>query len=215
MFYVYDPKRHTLEPLLQTPVGFKNARLFPLDGQIGVFTRPAGEAALRLGAESPKGSIGFTTVPSLDALTPDTIATAPLLPTQIDPYQWWAANDASELGDGRVALLAHVGAHLGSGEFEPGRRASYYPMLAIFDPAERGLVEGLIPVVRGQIPDQGFRNPRYDVLFPGAFLEGDPTRFTVGVDDSRAAVVTLAAGHPWREWIASPVAGEENERVVR
>ena len=74
----------------------KDIRLIAMEnGKIGVFTRPQGEGP---------GTIGFTTVNSLEQLSIAVINDAPL--GSFMPEEWGGANEIHLLEDGLLGVLA-------------------------------------------------------------------------------------------------------------
>lgn len=81
------------------PVKMKDIRLVPLaDGKIGVFSRPRSKESAQ---------IGFTVIDSLDELTADAVANAPLIEGLLEPGQWGGINQAYLLEDGMIGCIGH------------------------------------------------------------------------------------------------------------
>ncbi len=209
-FYVVSDDFEKLDRVARMPPGMKNVRIFSLlGGDLGVFTRPISTRALEKGAAGPKGSVGFTTVPGLGGLTPEAVEGAPLLGGQIDPYDWWGVNDAIQMPDGEILVLAHIG----TGEYGVG--PYYYPMLGRLDSpaaaAVTGLSAGRVPFTRADLQVGPEGNSRRDIIFPGGFTPGDPHQFTVGVDDNTAGVIDLHDEASLSDWLVRDGVGDPAE----
>ena len=91
-----------LKPFFAGPLGMKDIRLCALpDGRVAVFTRPRG-------AKGGRGTIGYTEVDTLDALTVDAIDAAPMLTGMFHPLDWGGVNEAHLLANGEIGLIAHI-----------------------------------------------------------------------------------------------------------
>ncbi len=88
------------------PDYMKDIRLVELaDGRIGVFSRPRGEEVLKkYGSES---MIGFTIIDSLEDLSPQIIAQAPLVDGLFGKAQWGGCNQAYLLDSGKIGVIGH------------------------------------------------------------------------------------------------------------
>jgi len=80
----------------------KDIRLVELkNGKIGVFTRPQGRRGRR-------GKIGFTTISSLENLTPRTLTKAQIIKGQFAKGEWGGVNQALILKNGKIGALGHI-----------------------------------------------------------------------------------------------------------
>ncbi|MBT4500316.1 MAG: DUF1861 family protein, partial [Gemmatimonadetes bacterium] len=121
MIFFRGERLEDLERFLIGPDHMKDIRLVELaDGRVGVFSRPQGEPGGR-------GTIGFTAVDSLEELTAEVIAGAPLLAGQFLEEEWGGANEAHLLADGRLGVLGHI-ARMDEKE------KHYYPMAFVLNP---------------------------------------------------------------------------------
>src|SRR3989344_4979671 len=104
-FYAGSDWRH-LEPFAEGPLGMKDIRLVDLgkDG-IGVYARP-------------KPDIGFTVIPSLNALTPEVITEAPALPIPHDEDEWIGTNAVYRTSEETNLLLLHSGRYDAQGNLD-------------------------------------------------------------------------------------------------
>ena len=99
---------NNLKPFLDGPANMKDIRLVELqDGRVGVFTRPH-EGIGPDGAPIKFGTIGFTVADSLDQITAEMIAMAPLIRNQVTAGEKVGANEIHLLRDGRLGVLSHA-----------------------------------------------------------------------------------------------------------
>ncbi len=97
-----------LLPFARGPDGMKDIRLVQLnDKRIGLFTRPQGIIA-STGVDAGPGRIGFAVIDSLADLTSASFQSAPIFEGQFAATEWGGVNEAQLLGDGRIAVLAHI-----------------------------------------------------------------------------------------------------------
>ena len=115
-----------MQLFLRGPDHMKDIRLAELpQGGIAVCSRPQGDLEGR-------GTIGFTTVDNLDALTASVIDSAPLLKGQFLPREWGGANELHPLANGQLGVLGHIAWMAGDGT--PAEEKHYYPMVFELDP---------------------------------------------------------------------------------
>jgi len=169
----------TLKEFVRGPFTMKDTRLVQLmDKSIGLFTRPQG----KIGG---LGQIGFTTLDSLDQLTPDAIAKAPLIAQRFPEGEWGGVNEAYALTDGRILALGHR-AYL-----DKERNRHYYPWLFIHDP-KKGVSEDL--GIIGASDDSPKTNSRAedldDIIFPGGIDWRSRTLYG-GIRDVAAVVLPI------------------------
>lgn len=176
----------SLRLFLQGPDHMKDIRLVELaDGRVGVCSRPQG-------SRGGRGTIGFTTVGSLDDLTAAAIDRAPLLQGQFRPEEWGGANELHRLADGRVGVLGHIAWMQGSG---PEEEKHYYAMAFALDTAtgQAGAIRVLAS--RADFPAAPTKRPGLrDVLFAGGLARGgDGTAWLyAGLGDAAAGRVRIA-----------------------
>ncbi|WP_274364370.1 MTP-1 family protein [Paenibacillus thermotolerans] len=171
-----------LRPLFKGPDGMKDLRLVELkDGSIGIFTRPQGE-------KGGRGKIGYTRIPSLDALSIEAIERAPLLEGQFIDDEWGGANELHLLEDGRVGVLGHIA----SFDADGGRH--YYPMAFLFDPSSESFTPIRLIAQRSDfLPGAAKRPDLEDVVFSGGLVrQPDGTAdLYAGISDAEAHRITI------------------------
>ena len=161
------------------PVGMKDIRLCELaDGRVAIFTRPRG-------VRGGRGTIGYTEVASLDAMTIAAIEAAPMLDDMFHPFDWGGANDAHLLASGEIGVIAH--AAFFEQDILYGKRR-YYAMSFVFDPATRTWRDYRVIAAREQfVPGPAKRPDLVDVVFSsGIERDGDRTLLFAGTSDAEA-----------------------------
>lgn len=190
-----------LERFFAGPLGMKDIRLCELaDGRVAVFTRPRG-------AKGGRGTIGYTEVRSLDALTIEAIDAAPMLADMFHPLDWGGVNEAHLLANGEVGLIAHA-AYFEDDTMYSARH--YYAIAFVFDPAEHRWRDLKIIAGRSQFAPGATKRPDLaDVVFSsGIEQRGTVTRFYAGTSDAEAHWVEIA--YPFDIPLAAGVAVGEN-----
>lgn len=175
----------TLEPFFAGPLGMKDIRLCELaDGRVAVFTRPRG-------TKGGRGTIGYTEVPSLDALTIEAIDAAPMLTDMFHPLDWGGVNEAHLLANGEIGLIAHA-AYFEDDTIHSARH--YYAVAFVFDPATRRWRDLKVIAGRAQFgPGAAKRPDLVDVVFSsGIERAGATTRLYAGMSDAEAHWVEIA-----------------------
>lgn len=171
-----------LEMFFKGPDQMKDLRLVQLkDGKIGVFTRPQGE-------KGGRGKIGFATIPSLDDLSLDLIAEAPLFPNQFLDEEWGGSNEIHLLSNGLLGVLGHIA------KFDSSGKRHYYPMIFVVDPNTKSFTEMEIIAERSSFPEgPAKRDDLIDVVFSGGLIRNcDGTaRLYAGISDAEAHTVVL------------------------
>lgn len=171
-----------LRAFLIGPDQMKDIRLVELlDGRVGVFTRPQG----RVGG---RGKIGFYVADQLEAITPETIATAPLLEPQCAESEWVGANEAHPLPDGTVGVLGHIAC------FDRIEHRHYFPMIFRLDPMTAKTSPVRIVARRGDFPPGAAKRPDLaEVVFSGGLSRGPDGMATLyaGLGDSEAGWLEL------------------------
>lgn len=159
------------------PAGMKDIRLCQLsDDKIAVFTRPQGTPGGR-------GTIGYTEIGHLDALTHDVIENAQLLDQQFIADEWGGVNETHLLENGTIGLLAHIAS------FDTQGKRHYYPTVFIFDPATRHYSKMKIIATRQDLaPGAAKRPDLVDVIFPGGLIaiNNQYWKLYVGASDAEA-----------------------------
>ena len=174
-----------LETFAVGPDGMKDIRLIAMEnGKIGVFTRPQGE-------KGGRGTIGFTTVNSLEQLSIAVINDAPLL-DQFMPEEWGGANEIHLLEDGLLGVLGHIAC------FDAGGNRHYYPMVFGLNPDTLETTPMKLIATRADFPEGESKRPDLkDVVFSGGLqrLPKGKARFFAGISDVEAHVLEI--DDPW------------------
>jgi hypothetical protein len=174
-----------LKPHFAGPLGMKDIRLCELaSGRVGVFTRPRG-------LKGERGMIGYTEVPSLDALSTDAIEDAPLIGNMFHRNDWGGVNEAHLLVTGEIGAIAHAAYFEGDDDHRGERR--YYAVSFVFDPVTRGWRDFRVIAGRPHFqPGEAKRPDLADVVFSsGIERVGDVTRLYAGVSDAEAHWVEI------------------------
>lgn len=174
-----------LQPFFAGPIGMKDIRLCELaDGRVAIFTRPRG-------AKGGRGTIGYTEVESLDAMTIEAIEAAPMLDGMFHPLDWGGANEAHLLATGEIGVIAHA-AYFEQDILYGKRR--YYAVSFIFDPASHAWRDYRIIAARDQFaPGPAKRPDLVDVVFSSGIEQvGARTRLYAGTSDAEAQWVEIA-----------------------
>lgn len=173
---------NNLKQFSEGPERMKDIRLVELaDGRIGIFSRPQG-------GKAGKGKIGFTTVDSLDDVTPDVIQSAPLLKDNFTGEDWGGANAIYLLQDGRLGVLGHVASK------DEKNYLHYRAMAFIYDPKTGESSDIKIVAVRDDFPETKPKEERLrDVVFTAGLVYDDkkePTLY-VGLSDAFVGRITV------------------------
>lgn len=191
-----------LRPFFAGPIGMKDIRLCELaDGRVAIFTRPRG-------SKGGRGTIGYTEVASLDALTIAAIDAAPMLEGMFHPLDWGGANEAHLLASGEIGVIAH--AAFFEEDILYGKRR-YYAVSFVFDPATHAWRDYRIIAARDQFaPGPAKRDDLVDVVFSSGIERiGEVTRLYAGTSDAEAQWVEIA--FPFD----APIAGAANGAGAR
>jgi len=175
----------SLERCFAGPQGMKDIRLCELaDGRVAIFTRPRG-------TRGGRGTIGYTEVASLDALTVEAIDAAPMLRAMFHPLDWGGVNEAHLLANGEIGLIAHA-AYFEDDTIHSARH--YYAVAFVFDPAERRWRDLKVIAGRRQFgPGAAKRPDLADVVFSSGIEQvGGVTRLYAGTSDAEAHWVEIA-----------------------
>ena len=170
-----------LQAVFEGPAGMKDLRFVDLGDRVGVLTRPQGEIGGR-------GTIGYAVVDRMELLRSAELDQAPLLDGQFAPGEWGGANEAHDLGDGRIGVLGHVA------YFDDRGDRHYYAMAFVLDAA--GGRPGPLRVVatRADFPSgPAKRTDLRDVIFPGGLIrhaDGTATLYA-GLSDAQAGQATI------------------------
>lgn len=175
----------SLERCFAGPIGMKDIRMCELaGGRVAVFTRPRG-------AKGGRGTIGYTEVASLDALTVEAIDAAPMLTGMFHPLDWGGVNEAHLLANGEIGLIAHAAWF----EDDTMYSARHYVAVAfLFDPAERRWRDLKVIAGRAQFGAGAAKRPDLvDVVFSSGIeqVEG-VTRLYAGTSDAEAHWAEIA-----------------------
>lgn len=173
-----------LRPFFAGPNGMKDIRLCELaDGRVAIFTRPRG-------SKGGRGTIGYTEVESLDALTIDAIEAAPMLGDMFHPLDWGGANEAHLLATGEIGVIAHA-AYFEQDILYGKRR--YYAVSFIYDPALHIWRDYRVIAAREQfLPGPAKRPDLVNVVFSSGIEQIDGrTRFYAGTSDAEAQWIEI------------------------
>lgn len=139
------------------PDRMKDVRLIALEGGgVGVFSRPKG---------ADGASIGYTEIPSLDALTEQVIQGAPAIENLMAVDVWGGCNQCYRLADGRIGVIGHMSYT----DVPRGNLAVYTNVSFIFDPAARAVSSLQVIATRRSYPDFPAKLPK---LLDCAFTSG-------------------------------------------
>ncbi len=177
-----------LRPFFAGPVGMKDIRLCALaDGRIAIFTRPRG-------IKGGRGTIGYTEVATLEAMSMEAIDEAPMLEGMFHPLDWGGVNEAHLLDTGEVGLIGHAAQYVD--DILYGQRC-YYGVSFIFDPGSGQWRDFQVIAAREQFaPGPAKRPDLADVVFPSGIESiGPVTRLYAGTSDAEAQWVEIA--HPF------------------
>ncbi len=171
-----------LHPFFEGPQGMKDLRLVQLrDGSVGILTRPQGE-------KGGRGKIGFTTIPSLKALSEEIIVEAPLLSDQFLDEEWGGPNEPHLLTNGLIGVLGHIARF----DEEGGRH--YYPMVFSLDPMTHATSPIHVIAERRDFFEGPAKRPDLvDVVFSGGIVRnGDGTAILyAGISDAGAQMLLI------------------------
>lgn len=179
-----------LRKFAEGPTHMKDVRLCALPNGIAVCSRPQGEKVIQSSGYLAK--IGFTVIPSLEALTPEVIENAPPLEEMFLPKEWGGANQLHALSNGLVGVIGHKS----WGEYKDGVHfLHYYSMAFAVDPLTRAFTQPELICARSCFPGEDSREPRlYDVTFTsGLIRNGDGTAWLyTGLSDSHVGRIRLS-----------------------
>lgn len=180
-FFYRGKKVEDLEFFAVGPPMMKDIRLVQLPKKkIGLFTRPQGEIGGR-------GQIGYTTINSLDQLTPQAIIGAPLINHLLPPYEWGGPNKAHLLKDGRILVVGHR-------SYWDHQGKHYYSWMFTYHPTTGNFQDLGIIAERTDFPDGPMRGPDLkDVLFTGGLkrLGNGLAELYVGLSDTQAGKIVI------------------------
>ncbi len=155
----------------------KDIRLVKLiNGEIGVFTRPQGEAGKR-------GKIGFTKIKSLEELNSDVISMTPLLEGQFADDEWGGPNQIHILENGLLGILGHIAC------FDNEGNRHYYSMVFAYNADTDEASEIKIIAARSDLPRGEAKRPDLeDVIFSGGLvrLKNGKAELYLGASDAEA-----------------------------
>ena len=171
------------------PDRMKDIRLLELSGgRLLVMTRPQGSSAGR-------GKIGFTILPSIEHLGPESISSAEILNDQFTPEEWGGTNQLHLLKNGKIGVLSHIAKFDGEGN------RHYYSTCFLFDPATgEHLPMKMLAARRNFDAGPSKREDLRDVVFSGGLvrLKNGMARLYCGVGDTESHCITIP--DPCLEW---------------
>lgn len=173
---------NSLKKFTEGPEMMKDIRLVKLiNGEIGVFTRPQGEAGRG-------GEIGFTKIKSLEELNSDVISMTPLLEGQFANGEWGGSNQIHILKNGLLGVLGHIAC------FDNEGNRHYYSMAFTFNANTKEASEIKIIAVRSDLPIGEAKRPDLkDVIFSGGLvrLKNGKAELYLGASDAEAYKVII------------------------
>lgn len=164
------------------PDHMKDVRLVPLSsGAVGVFSRPRDERG---------ASIGYTEIPSLDALNASAIAGAKTIEGLLEDGAWGGCNQCYPLADGRIGVIGH----LSYTDEARGGLLVYTNAAFLFSPKTHAASAPRIIATRGSYPAYPAKKPRLaDCAFPSGIVprpDGYVDLFS-GLGDTAQGRVTI------------------------
>lgn len=177
-----------LKPFLDGPRDMKDIRFVELrDGRVGVFSRPH-EGIGPDGEPVLNGTIGFDAADSLDDITMEMIASAPLLRNQVlEGMEKVGANEAHVLADGRLGVLAHAA-------YDDPAGQHYFSTSFILDPATREFTPMKMIGCRDIFPrGPAKRSTLQNVVFSGGLVRNANRRATLycGLSDCECGQIEI------------------------
>ncbi|HHX02551.1 MAG TPA: DUF1861 family protein [Firmicutes bacterium] len=165
------------------PDHMKDIRLLGLaDGRIAVLTRPLGEAVFE--AYGCIAMIGFVVIESLDQLSPEVIANAPVLHGHFLPREWGGANQLHLLKNGLIGVIGHIAywEHLENDDHV----RHYYSSAFALDPETRHMTATKVICSRDCFPPGDAKRPDLrDVTFTAGIVRqnGGTAEIYTGLND--------------------------------
>ncbi len=173
--YDFDTK----EKIADGPEGMKDIRLVDLNDCIGVFTRPRREEEGVV-----HSSIQFSTVQSLNDITPDLIDSISIDPLKklsgfFNHNEWGGVNAVYQLEDGWLGVLGHLAYYSEHGTPESPDRAhtdehmrKYAAIAFEFHPDTKQVTHPVIILARNHLATEAKakREDLHNVIFPGGFV---------------------------------------------
>lgn len=160
----------SLKKFTSGPLHMKDIRLLELsDKRIAIFSRPQGEIMMK--NYDCIAKIGFTIVDSLDDVTAETIANAPLLLDHFLPDEWGGCNQLFELDNGLIGAIGHKswGEHIDDIHY-----LHYYSISFAIDPYTRKMTPAKIISSRECFPKGPCKHPKVqDVTFTSGIIRHD------------------------------------------
>lgn len=169
------------------PGFMKDIRLVELaNGSIGIFIRPKGGHAGR-------GQIGFTTLSSLDELTPKILSEVEPWRDQFVENEHGGVNEAHVLSDGRIGVLGHIASR------DDADYVHYRAMAFVLDPETRERSPIRIIATRADFSSGPAKRPELaDVIFPGGLIRHSDRTATLyaGLSDAEAGKLDIPDPFP-------------------
>lgn len=173
------------------PDKMKDIRLVELkDGRIGVFSRPRGESVRdQFGSES---IVGFTTVDSLDDLSPEVIENAKGISGLFGKGQWGGCNQVYLLSSGMLGVIGHVCCNYV--DENQVNQACYTAMAFVMNPDTREVYDYQIVGTRKLFKPYPIKKPNLaDCVFPSGIVMREDGRADLycGIGDSAEGRIAI------------------------
>lgn len=173
-----------LEHLADGPEWMKDIRIAPGQGPLGTEIEVFGRPQLR--TISDNGTISHTTLDSIDDLSAEVIANAPLISKDLLPLGsgiWGGVNDVVNVGPYRYVLAAHRAWRTG----EAGQGRHYESLLYGYNTQSRNIVDLGVLATASNFKDGIIKadseTDLADVVFTGGAYNGQLKYMTFGVSD--------------------------------
>jgi hypothetical protein len=171
----------SLHKFASGPEGMKDIRLAPVNGKLGVFTRPQG-------GSNGGGKIGYIELNNLEEITAENILKAKVIENQFAPEEWGGINEAHPLPDGKIGVIGHIACR----DTEGVRH--YYAISFIYNPNNHKTSPIKIIATRKNFPAGASKTAELsDVIFPGGLVrhsDGLATLY-VGLSDAEAGSIKI------------------------
>jgi hypothetical protein len=171
----------SLQKFASGPEGMKDIRLAPVNGKLGVFTRPQG-------GSNGGGKIGYTELNNLEELTAENILKAKIIENQFAPGEWGGVNEVHPLPNGKIGIIGHIAYR----DTEGIRH--YYAISFIYNPENHQTTPIKIIATRKNFPAGASKTAELsDVIFPGGLVRHSDGLATLyaGLSDAEAGSIEI------------------------